>query len=153
MTLGIELYTPDHLRALTLRDRDAQDVTALGLPALDVLYRLGPAITLRDPDGQVMACAGLVFSWPGNAEAWALLSPRAASHRMAFGRAMRRMMARAIETFQIRRIQAHVDDGFQLGHRFARFMGFRKEAILEQYGLRGETCALYAWVQPKEITR
>lgn len=95
--------------------------------------------------GLVVAAGGLVPQWPGRAVAWMLFGeavrPR---HRVAafhFARAW--MDAVQSEAKELRRIDCTVPLDFAAGHRYARRLGFKEEALFVAYAPDGAAHVQY----------
>ncbi len=103
---------------------DIADVTT----DLSPLSKLGLAWAGEAGD-KVVACGGLLPHWPGRATAWMLVSEAAGPHFAAIHRAVYRFLARS----PYRRIEAHVDVGFEAGIRWMKLLGFELESYKRAY--------------------
>lgn len=95
---------------------------------LTPLADVGMAFTALDGD-EVVAMGGLVPEWPGRATAWMVIGANAGPHFVALHRAVYRFLVRS----PYRRIEAHVDVGFEAGVRWVKMMGFEMEAYLRAF--------------------
>lgn len=78
---------------------------------------------------QVIACGGLLPHWEGRATAWMLIGEAAGPHFVEVHRAVQGFLDRSM----YRRIEAHVDVGFEPGIRWIKMLGFELEAYKRAY--------------------
>lgn len=90
---------------------------------LTPLSEVGLAWT-AEHDGGVIACGGLLPQWEGRALAWMLVSEYAGPHFPAIHKHVKKFLVHS----PYRRIEAHVDVGFEQGIRWMRLLGFELEA-------------------------
>lgn len=90
---------------------------------LTPLSEVGLAWT-GEVDGKVIACGGLIPQWENRALAWMLIGEDAGPHFAALHKHVKRFLVRA----PYRRIEAHVDVGFEQGARWMKMLGFELEA-------------------------
>ena len=95
---------------------------------LTPLSEVGLAWT-AEVDGQVILVAGLLPQWENRALAWALVADSAGPHFAAIHKAVKRFLVKA----PYRRIEAHVDVGFEPGVRWMRLLGFELEAYKKAF--------------------
>lgn len=109
---------------------------------LALLEKERHAFTALDEEGLPVACAGVIFSWPGRAEAWAFFDPfRSRRHFLQ----IHRLVLSFLETADITRIEATVDINFAEGHRWIKLLGFQMEApVLRRYTVDGRDVSLYS---------
>lgn len=94
--------------------------------------------------GEFLAAAGVVIPYPGMGEAWAIASNLVWSHKVYFHRTVARVLDQIIADFKLRRVQAMVRANFDTSHGWVQRLGFEKEAVLHQYGIKGEDMVVYA---------
>lgn len=93
----------------------------------------GYAETLID-DSRVVACAGVIPMWPGRYTAWAHFAYDAGPYMRTVTRAVKAELDRTVG-----RVELTVIQDFDLGHRWAKMLGFEVETpLLKQYGPGGE---------------
>ncbi len=104
----------------------------------------GHSFTLITIDGIVLGIAGVVPMWDNVGEAWAIFNPNIKERFLYMHRAVKRYL----NTAPFKRIQMTVDCKFINGHRWARLLGFKKEADkLEKYMPDGKDVSMYAMVR------
>lgn len=89
---------------------------------LTPLSELGLAWT-AEVGGKVIACGGLLPQWENRAVAWMLIGWNAGPHFTALHRHIKHFLV----TSPYRRIEAHVDVGFEAGIRWMKMLGFELE--------------------------
>lgn len=100
----------------------------------------GMAWTLIDEDG-VQACGGISEQWPGRYQAWMHFAPGAGRHMFHITREVLRRLNTTPG-----RVEMTVVADYDLGHRWAKMLGFEVEnppGILKGYGLVGEDHVSY----------
>lgn len=81
-------------------------------------------------DGErVIGVGGLLPEWHNRAVAWTMLSGDIGHHFSAVHRATKNFLVRS----PYRRIEAHVDVGFEPGIRWMRMLGFEFEVYLKAF--------------------
>jgi hypothetical protein len=139
-------YSAGHLTRFSWHADDRAHLEMLGgLGALQQLKSAGdgPAATLMGDD-DVLACWGLVMHWPGLAEAWCLASQDIGRHALAFHRKGVWWLHHTMAAEHLRRVQCAVAQERQAARRWVRRLGLKREAVMPQYGPRGETFELWA---------
>lgn len=84
-------------------------------------------------DGAPIACGGTLEQWRGRHQAWMYMTRGTAPHMLAITRAVKAKMAKAEG-----RVEMTVRADFEQGHRWAKMLGFQREAFYKQYGPEGE---------------
>lgn len=104
----------------------------------------GPAWTALD-GGRVIGCFGAKFLWPvtdvcgGHAVAWALLGEGMGAAHLAFTRFVARMVAEV----PIARLEAIIRADVAAEACWARLCGFKRRALLRQWGPEGKPHLLF----------
>lgn len=107
---------------------------------------LGPAVTVVDPDGEIVFCAGIHNLWPGVGEIWAVFSPLAKRYPDTWIVA-RRLLDRYFSNGYVR-LQAALDPvDCPEAIRFDERLGFKPEGLMKRYGPHGEDMIMYALVK------
>lgn len=99
-----------------------------------------PGRTVRDEQGRILMCCGVMFLHPDNARLWALFSRRAAPHMHAIVK-LSRAFAKECGA---RRVELTIRSGFASGHKWARLIGFTHEGTMRAYDQQGHDHDLYA---------
>ena len=130
------------IREMTIKDleliKDELHRTAFG----EILERrLGPAVVIEDEQGPLCLGAGVVL-WPGVAEICFI--PIQLRRLGSLVRRLRWLLEEGARRYGIWRLQACVEAGFTKGQRFAKCMGFEKEAVLKRHHHTGNDNVMYA---------
>lgn len=141
--IRIETFTADHYRRIIAQP--AQAYIGEHVTEADVENLLGfDAFAGVTPDGAVVGAAGIYPIWHGRAICWALLGANAGPYFVQIHRAVKRFLA----IQQFRRLECTVDCGFDAGHRWARMLGFKREAErMQAFDAAGRDHALYARIR------
>lgn len=89
-----------------------------------------------------------VMVWPGTMEVSALVSEAGKKHFVTTHRSTLDLLYKVVEGRKIHRAQMTVNSHFDVGMRWAKVLGFEKEATLEQYGPNREDFVLYRRLFP-----
>lgn len=142
--MRIEPLRAWHLEALELQPSQAMFGAVIHEPGyVDMLTNSGPAFAALDGD-TVLGCGGSVELWEGRAVIWALVSEHAGPHMLGIHRAVEGYLKQMTH----RRIEAHVEVGFNPGGRWLRRLGFVFEGVMRAYSPDGADYWLYARVKP-----
>lgn len=143
--IEIRKYVPQDYLEIQKRNFDA--LALLEFPDLNAMawsFTRGPAFTMVN--GDIIACAGILKLWKGVGEAWVLTSPLVEQHKVAFGRAVLKIMNRLMDELEIERLQAMVDAEHKVSQNWLIWMGFMPEGIMKKY-LGGRDFIRYAKVR------
>lgn len=141
--MNVVRYKAEHLHEIDLQDGQAYLSNWITPDLAASLETVGHGYTGFEGDTP-MGCAGILPVWQGRAIAWAYLSKHVTRANFI---EVHNIVARFLETCYIQRIEMTVDCDFKQGHRWARALGFVKEADrLRAYRPDGGDCALYARV-------
>lgn len=104
----------------------------------------GHSFTAKDHDGKVLAMGGIVPMWDNVGEAWAIFCGELKDKFLCVHNFAREFL----KTAPFHRIQMTVVYDFKNGHRWARLLGFSKEADrLAGYLPDGRDVSMYALVR------
>lgn len=85
-------------------------------------------------DGDPIACGGMIPIWGNRKQAWMLLNEKTGPHMFWITKQVAEILERTKG-----RIELTVRADFELGHRWARMLGFEVESpLLKSYGPQGE---------------
>lgn len=121
--LTVVPFREAHLKALQLQEAQAYLEPIMRQPGYGQTFaEAGPAYTAL-VDGRVVGCLGVAELWEGRGAAWALLARDRPAHFLAVHRAVKAFL----DGYQLRRVEAYVDVGFEEAHRWMRLLNFRLE--------------------------
>jgi RimJ/RimL family protein N-acetyltransferase len=140
--MDIRPFHVEHLKALKLQPSQRQLGPSLNEEVYEFLSTLD-AYTAFAPDGEPLACAGLMDIWPGRAMVWSFISENAGRHMVGVTRAVRQFL----DLKAPRRIEAYVDADFPAGHRWIEMLGFTREGYLHAFRPDGGDQILYSKVR------
>lgn len=148
---------------LIVRDYKAADFMDIELMDYEKKYRedqpvefmarikeiAGPAVTVVDPGGAIVFCAGIHKMWNGVGEIWAVFSPLAKKYPDTWIVA-RKLLTQYFSRNGYVRLQAALDPlNCPEAIRFDERLGFKPEGLMKRYGPHGEDQILYALVKEK----
>jgi RimJ/RimL family protein N-acetyltransferase len=146
-----ELVRYEPLHAYTILDRSVRerDIWLSAYPDWDKWAegwkKAGPAFTLLC-DGQPVICGGILMMGWQRGQAWILPSTLFCKHVKQSYRLIKQKMMDIQRAYDLRRIEALVEPGFEAGKRFMEHLGFTNEGLLKRYGPRGEDMFMYGRV-------
>jgi hypothetical protein len=107
---------------------------------------MGPAYTLTDDTGVILACAGVAIVRDGVGEAWTLFSSLIGKRFISVHRIVRREMERIMDIYGLMRIQAPSRAVSAISPRWLPLLGFKKEGLMKKY-IDGEDYYMFAVVR------
>lgn len=141
-------YEPKHLYQMKVQDE--QQYVIGQMEDIDEYAKLlcsGIAFTGYDDDTDtVVGCAGLIPIHHKLSHAWALFSDIRKFKRPVFVETKRMVDFVLDEEHSKNRIQMTVAEHHKEGELFAIHLGFKKDCLMEQYGVEGENHWLYSRV-------
>lgn len=150
-SLTIEPFEARHVAELELRAPHLEMMSGIDLGTWAQLVAKGLAFTIREPNGEILACAGVTPLWRGVGEVWLVGSPM----MPAYGFPLARLMVRTIRGLRtlgkFNRLQAVVRRDFGVGHRFIKTLGFKIEGLMERYGPEGADYVRYGLVEARGV--
>ena len=143
--LNIVPYISKHGRIIlasqmnhVLMDKDAQfDGDAMQLEEKGLAYT---CMINNEP----IASAGMKIIWEGVAEGWVLATKKVWDHPLLVARAIKKNFARLAKINGINRVQTAVRADFQMGLKFAKWLGLQEEGLMKKYGFDGSDHYRYA---------
>jgi hypothetical protein len=91
-----------------------------------------------------IAAGGIFVLWDNVAEGWVMATHDVWQHRISMAKHFKKKFDVLIETSKVKRIQTSVKADFELGHKFATWLGFEKEGLMKYYGPDGSDYVRYA---------
>ncbi len=147
--LSVRPYKAEDFLNIELMDyerkyREGQPVELLA----QAKEKLGPAVTVSDPEGEIVFCCGIHDMWSvgsGVGEIWAVFSPLAKKYPHTW------IVAKELLDINFKdyvRLQAPLDPiSCPETIRFNERLGFKPEALMKRYGPHGEDMIMYALVK------
>ena len=150
--LVVEPFRKEHAFEIVFGDHAYQELKPVHhlADAYTTFESGGPGFTGR-LDGRILGCAGLLVHWPGVAHAWVLASKDVPHHPVTFHREIAFRFPPFIQELKLWRVQAEVDEAYDIGRRWARRMGFQEEGTMPLYGPTGQTYIRYALLIPENL--
>ncbi len=133
----VEMTIQDTPDGVILMDRDKLLVQGHGMMT-------GPAGTLFTDDGKIVGCGGIKKFWDGVGEAWGVPSIIASQYKKEIYRAAINFL---VDHLEFHRVQVTVIDGFAIGEKFARNLGFEFEGVLRKYGQNKQDFKMFSLVR------
>jgi hypothetical protein len=143
--LHIVPYTAEHGRFIlscqmnhTLMDKDARfEGDAMNLVE-DHLSFTG--LVGKKP----IFAAGMKMIWGQVAEGWVIATQDVWDHPLLVARAIKKDFAKVARKYNIKRVQTAVRADFQIGLKFAKWLGLQEEGLMKKYGFDGSDHYRYA---------
>ena len=86
---------------------------------------------------QPIFAAGMKKIWNGVAEGWVLATKEVWNHPLLVARAIKKDFAKVAKQHNIKRVQTAVRSEFEIGIKFATWLGLENEGLMKQYGFDG----------------
>ncbi len=116
-----------------------------------VMGEKGPAVTGMF-DGRPVSCGGIWLCWPGVGEHWM-------ANRFDIGKYhidpqhAKKWMYEKIDEYKIWRLQTPLRSDFPVGERYAKWLGGKYEARLENYHTDGTDALMYTIITKKYLPK
>lgn len=95
-------------------------------------------------DDKPIASGGIYMLWDGVAEGWVMATSQIWEHKIYFALQFKKRTEILIKSIKIKRLQTSVKADFDLGIKFAEFLGLTNEGIMKNYGPDGSDYYRYA---------
>jgi len=95
-------------------------------------------------DGKPIAAGGIFILWENVAEGWVLATNKIWNHKLTMAKIFKKRTDVLIKENKIKRLQTAVKADFELGHKFAKFLGLETEGLMKHYGPDGSDYIRYA---------
>lgn len=126
-----------HLNSINVQQWQKDHVTAESFIGVN-----GPSFTYVE-GLDFKACFGMQIQWEGRAVVWAVVGD--VKSWPAFHKSVSQRLNFFIEDMNIKRCEMTTQCGFKQASRWARMLGFKKEALLKKYFAHGADAEL--WVR------
>ena len=144
-TLHIVPYISDHGRLIM------QSQMNHVLMQKDMSYRKA-SMDLEEKDlafsgfinNNLIASAGMKLLWGGVAEGWVMATQDVWRHPIVIARAIKKNFEVLAKNNKIKRVQTAVRADFDIGLKFAKWLGLKNEGMMEYYGIDGSHHYRYA---------
>jgi hypothetical protein len=104
-----------------------------------------PYVSSIEAEGKIVVAGGVSMYWHGRGEAWAFYDANLPKHLYP---RVHKIMRMWFDLCPVRRIEAAIDIGDEIGMRRTEMLGFTLEApLLRKFRPDGKDCALYARVK------
>jgi len=84
-------------------------------------------------DGECIISGGICEIWEGVYEGWVMASNKVWDHPIGAARAVKNGLEQLIEKNKVVRLQTAVKKDFELGHKFAKWLGLQEEGVMRKY--------------------
>lgn len=138
--LEIRQFEPDNVLKIVPREPDRSILMSVADPleyAREYVKR-GPCWTLWNGD-EPIACAGMIILWPHVAESWALTSESVARFPIAFHKAAKWAIEKAMFDNELFRLQVTIPETHIKSCKWIERLGFKNESTMPMYGTDGST--------------
>ena len=135
-TINLIPFKAEHIEQMNLRDyeKDAMNKYGNAFKNFKHMESAGPCFTLEH-EGEIIGSAGIAFIWEGVGEGWMMVSPLIYKYPLTAYKETKRNLEALIATHNIHRLQIICHEWFDAAHRWAERLGFKKESLLEKYGV------------------
>lgn len=143
---NVREYTPGD--EIGILPHTAYTLTAASKQAIKGAFESGYAklCTILDPSGRPMGIVGMYVLSPGVGEFWSLSDVGILRYRKLYCKSLKWLISKVSEAYKLDRAQFFVQVNQKWAERWAKFLGFKKEAILRKYVNRQDHY-LFAWVR------
>ena len=94
-------------------------------------------------DNKIIAAGGMVELWDHVYEGWIMATADIKNHPIATARIIKRIFKKQMPLHKVQRLQTTVKADYEIGHKFANWLGLTQEGLMKQY-LDGNDYYLYA---------
>lgn len=133
-------------RRFNKSDLSLIDSTGIRQEALEQWQKEKYSFTLWDRN-RVIAICGVVTMHEGVGEIWLILEDDKNGDRFKIARNLKKLTDAVFKESSFHRFQSRAPVDEKVSNRFLAFLGFKKEGVLEQYGLNREDYFVYARIK------
>lgn len=145
-------FHPDHLAVMEVREEEAQGV--LSLPDQYERFLMMSKCSIESSTftygDKMLFCAGYISLWPGVIECWMVPSKYVHVHKLAFCKLLKEYVNDIIVEQKCHRFQTTAPDD-ELHARWMKFLGLKKEGVLEKYTHTQQDYCMYARVKQCQV--
>ncbi len=141
-------FEPWHLGLIEPRWPNADIADGTKLQYGRFYQRAGPAWS-GVHHGKVIVASGIVMLWPGVVEAWLFASDGIKECKIAFHKAVVRMMEGLMRDANLHRIQTSCHSEYATSRKWLERLGFQCEGLMAGYAPDGTDYYRYAYVRTK----
>lgn len=124
-------FKKEHLDLIEKRPAEEEGEMILS-EAQKGLMEMNPSMTML-VGGIIKACGGCVYLWPNTGEFWAVTAPDIKNYKKEFNKFVKNLIDDVTIALGLKRLQATVKEGFVVGHRWVRYLGFKPEFPMKKY--------------------
>jgi hypothetical protein len=138
-------FSSNHLDRLQLNDPDIRVLRCF--PDLDERLHFIESSKMAWTifyDGKPALSYGFEYKWDGMLEAWLLPGRVSITHGTLLSRGSRRLFDKIGPHLNLRRLQIVVDVTREPAVRWAEFLKFKREGVMQKYGPEGNDYYMYA---------
>lgn len=139
-TCEIVPFRAEHIEQLQIENKDH---LVYKIPHLLTIYEQLETSHTYIHEGEILCCAGIIPYWEGVGEAWFVIPDDIDKAKVRICSTVKRYLDNVLDT-HYRRIQATARADNEKAIRFLEWLGFKREALLEKYGIEGDDYYLYA---------
>ena len=84
-------------------------------------------------DDKIIAAGGMVELWDHVYEGWVMATADIQKHPVATARIIKKIFAKVMVEHEVHRLQTTVKSDYEIGHKFAKWLGLEKEGLMRKY--------------------
>ena len=84
-------------------------------------------------DGKIIAAGGMVELWDHVFEGWVMATADIQKHPIATARIIKKIFNKVMVKYDVHRLQTTVKADYEIGHKFAQWLGLEKEGLMKKY--------------------
>ena len=82
---------------------------------------------------KIIASGGMVQLWDNVYEGWIMATADIKKHPISTARIIKKIFAEVMEKHDVHRLQTTVKADYEIGHKFAKWLGLEKEGLMKKY--------------------
>jgi len=145
MIYKIELFQIGHLTNFVFRDEDIYSLKYMDDYEDHIIIFLKKNLTFTlSYQNKTIFIVSFNKLWPGVFEIWGVVNKQYLYNYFSIFRYARYILNDFVKNFNVHRLQCQVRKEFYKSHRMMKFLDFKKEAVLYNYGPFKETYIQYS---------